>query len=491
MTTRNQLPDQITGLAILASRMTGRFAVTCLCAGLLLLVSSCNSGSGGQSGGSSETSTSSDSGTGDTGEETAGAGTERSFSLSLSKPEISLAEGVDAISVDLVVSRVGAHQGEIQLQAWVDGTELPELQTVFSESSLAPAVSDSRLWIQLELGMAPIQPQQRKLVIQASDGQKVSVQSLLLNIRPTSAPDVYLLIGQSNMEGYSEYQAAQKGAGGADQPHPRIRQLNVTGNDFQNFTGPADFENRERNVGWPAIVNAEDPLHVGYEPSIDGKSQDYIGPGLSFAKAALPDTTANIVLVPAAWAGSGFCDHTNGEKPYLAWNPFDTGKRELRGNALFKRAVYRTNQALQETGGVLRGILWHQGEADSSDQHCAEAYRQQLQTLARELRSQIQEDARGGAARGAGAPVPFVVGTMSRGRDSRGDYSGFDQWKSLVDTAHRGVEDNIPFSAWVNADDLVPPAYPCGNGSCIHFGSAAYRELGNRYYQQLQSVLLR
>ena len=80
---------------------------------------------------------------------------------------------------------------------------------------------------------------------------------------------------------------------------------------------------------------------------------------------------------------------------------------------------------LRETGGVLRGILWHQGGADSNDGACATRYAENLAQLVRRLRSEARVDARGPSARGGDAPVPFVVATQSRGDDERGRFSGF------------------------------------------------------------------
>ncbi|MBX2836885.1 MAG: sialate O-acetylesterase, partial [Gammaproteobacteria bacterium] len=109
--------------------------------------------------------------------------------------------------------------------------------------------------------------------------------------------------------------------------------------------------------------------------------------------------------------------------------------------------------------------------------------------LAQRLRSDANIDARGADARGDNAAIPFIVGTMSRGNDERGTFSDFSAEKQRVDDAHRNFPNLVPFAAVAIADDLVPPAYPCGQGSCIHFGAAAYRELGVRYYEALQSVI--
>ena len=72
---------------------------------------------------------------------------------------------------------------------------------------------------------------------------------------------------------------------------------------------------------------------------------------------------------------------------------------------------------LRDTGGIFRGMLWHQGEADSNTPVCAERYENNVIQLANRIRSEAFEDARGLGARGENAPVPFILGTMTRGAD--------------------------------------------------------------------------
>ena len=145
----------------------------------------------------------------------------------------------------------------------------------------------------------------------------------------------------------------------------------------------------------------------------------------------------------------------------------------------------RVNETLLETGGILRGIIWHQGE-DDSNASCAQFYEQNLITMVSEFRSRIIEDARGSEARGPAANIPFVVGTMSKGVDDQSDFSDFDQFKFTVDSVHRNVTSIIPFSEVVLTDDLVPNnGFQCGGGSCIHFGAMALREMGVRSYEAL------
>lgn len=136
------------------------------------------------------------------------------------------------------------------------------------------------------------------------------------------------------------------------------------------------------------------------------------------------------------------------------------------------------------------GYLWQ------ADDHCRWApgrlarrvQQGNLTKLTKRLRSDAILDPRGEGARGADAAIPFIVGTMSRGDDDRGMFSEFSPEKQRVDDAHRNIPNLVPFADTAVADDSVPPAYPCGQGSCIHFGAAAYRELDVRYFEALRRV---
>jgi len=277
------------------------------------------------------------------------------------------------------------------------------------------------------------------------------------------------------MEGFSEDFAKQALAGEPDEPVPAIMQLNVTANDAFSFASVGDFGNPDAQVGFPDFVVAEDPLHTSRDPSLPNKLGTRIGLGLSFAKQALQtDPNHRIILVPAAWSATGFCNTgdflaqatdapdfvAEGE---LGWNAFEQTDPVFGGTLLFDRAIVRANMSIQRSGGILRGILWHQGESDGDNGVCSQAYAGNLATLASELRTRIISDARGTSA-----------------------------LKSVVDNVHRnaGAQGLIPSYGVANLDDLVPSnGFPCGEGSCVHYGSQAYREMGVRYFQQLQNVL--
>ena len=107
-------------------------------------------------------------------------------------------------------------------------------------------------------------------------------------------------------------------------PHPRVRMLTI-------------------NNEW---AMATEPLHFD-KPTMVG-----VGPGLAFAKAmANADTNIVIGLIPCAVGGS----------PIEVW---DRGKfYEPTKTYPYDDALKKTKIALQN--GVLKGILWQQGESDS------------------------------------------------------------------------------------------------------------------------------
>ena len=300
----------------------------------------------------------------------------------------------------------------------------------------------------------------------------------------SAGPDIYLLLGQSNMVGRGNDVDANALAQGFDSTDESITQLNVTENLIYNTISLDAFLTTFTPLSPEHYVLADDPLHEPFEPTRQGKSGTEIGMGLSFAKAAVADNGRDVVLVPAAYAGTAFCANAQN----VGWNVDSLDNPVYANNWLYLRAVKRANLAIEETGGVLKGILWHQGESDSQSLACAQSYQANLQRLVQALRTNIVPDSRGDAFRGPSAPIPFVAGTMSRGVDARGDFSVFSATKGLVDSAHRTIGTYLDSAGFVNNDDLVPPAYPCGAQSCIHFGSVALREMGNRYYQELKRI---
>lgn len=220
---------------------------------------------------------------------------------------------------------------------------------------------------------------------------------------------LFLLVGQSNMAGRGKVEAEDK------QPFPRVLMLNQAGQ-------------------W---IPAVDPLHFD-------KSAAGVGVGKTFGKLiadANPDVT--IGLIPCAVGGS----------PIDSWKPgiFYKATNSHPWDDAIKRAK------LAQEKGVLKGMLWHQGESDCSTK-AAPAYAEKLQALVGAFRKELQAD------------VPFIVGQLGQFDDVP-----WDDNRKLVDQAHRELPKHVPQTAFVPSDGLKH------KGDKVHFDSAGLREFGKRY----------
>jgi hypothetical protein len=177
--------------------------------------------------------------------------------------------------------------------------------------------------------------------------------------------DFYLLIGQSNMAGRGKYQPGDA--------FPRGRAYVLNGEGVFVELQPYPFINHHSTIR---------------------KSAAQISPGYSFGLtllAAHPETPI------------GFVSNARGGTPIREW---------VKGTEYFNEAVRRTQQAVAQ-GGVLKGILWHQGETDfreilmrhpqEKEKYCEE-YMQTLRQFIADLRTELGAE-----------QVPFVAGQVNQG----------------------------------------------------------------------------
>ncbi|GAV70474.1 DUF303 domain-containing protein [Cephalotus follicularis] len=116
-------------------------------------------------------------------------------------------------------------------------------------------------------------------------------------------------------------------------------------------------------------VQAHEPLHA----DIDVAKINGVGPGLAFANAVLTkDPNFGVVgLVPCAIGGTNISE----------WE---------KGKFLYEQTVRRANVALQ-SGGVIRALLWYQGESDTVNKEDAELYKGRLEKFFMDLRGDLQD----------------------------------------------------------------------------------------------------
>jgi len=164
-----------------------------------------------------------------------------------------------------------------------------------------------------------------------------------------AAPDpnfhLYLLIGQSNMAGRGALDAE------STTPHPRVEMLS-------------------KDLTWKP---ATDPLHFD-------KPAAGVGPGLAFGKQmAEADPKVRIGLIPCAVGGTSID----------VWKP---GAEDIATKTHPDDDMLKRIQEAQKTG-VLKGIIWHQGESNRRDGLYGQKLTDLIALLRQELRDAAQQPA--------------------------------------------------------------------------------------------------
>ena len=221
--------------------------------------------------------------------------------------------------------------------------------------------------------------------------------------------ELYLLIGQSNMAGRGTL-------------------------DLQSQIVSDDILMLDKTNSW---VTAKDPVH--FDKPIAG-----VGPAISFAQSMLQNKkNIQIGLIPCAWGGS----------PIKVWQP----RSKYFDNFPYDEAVQRAKIAMQK--GVLKGILWHQGESDN-DPIKAQVYLEKLKTLVVNLRKDLN------------APnLPFVAGEI-----------GYFNKENYINEIINKLPIQLENTAVVSAQDLND------KGDHLHFDTFSARELGKRYANAMKKL---
>jgi len=231
---------------------------------------------------------------------------------------------------------------------------------------------------------------------------------VLLVVSAVSAADaeprhIYLLIGQSNMAGRAAFTKAEA------EPIARCSLL-------------------DREGKW---TPAKNPLNI-YSTIRKGAGMQKMNPGYMFARTMLEKNKAiSIGLVVNAKGGTSI-------------------KSWAKGTKFYKDAVKRTKLA-QKTG-VLKGVLWHQGESDSKDAK----YLDKLKALIADLRKDL------------GQPdLPFVAGQVNK--------------VPLINDQISKLPKAVEHTGFTSSEGLT-----CKDR--WHFDSKSMRLLGKRYAEAMLKI---
>lgn len=224
---------------------------------------------------------------------------------------------------------------------------------------------------------------------------------------------LYLLVGQSNMAGRGKVDSASKIVDSA------ILAL-------------------DSNGMW---TYATDPIHFD-------KRSAGVGPGISFAHATLEkenNPNIRIGLIPCAVGGTSI-------------NWWFAGKQDPVTKAFpYDDAIRRAKVAMKS--GVLKGIIWHQGEADNSEVRAAE-HSEKLARLVQNFRNDLS------------GFYPFVVGEIGHFKPAL-----------PINDVLNNTPNFIPYSAVVSAEGLKD------GGDKTHFNTSSARLLGQRYADAMRKLI--
>ena len=246
--------------------------------------------------------------------------------------------------------------------------------------------------------------------------------------------DLFLLMGQSNMQGTGKLPAEQT-------LNPRIVMMHI------------------KNHLWYV---AQHPLHFNGDPvTMQGGQERGVGPGLAFAEAIVarePDVMVG--LIPCALGGSKISMWLKGN-----------------GKSLYDLATQRARLALEQgPAGVtrLRGALWLQGESNSTETGFR-MYEENFLKVVDNLRADLRQP-----------ELPFIACTIgsfiAEKSVKRHVTKPEDQWNhwSDINDVFLKLPSMRAHTACVDARDLKDGHI----GDYVHYNSEAQAMIGQRFTEK-------
>jgi len=234
---------------------------------------------------------------------------------------------------------------------------------------------------------------------------------------------VFVLYGQSNMAGGIKERFGGTLTEEEKTPTPHILQVRF-------------HPRRFRGEGWFPAVH---PLHI-----IPGRPRSF-GLGLPFAKEYLKrNPGVTVGLLPCAYGGKRM----------------DLLKE---GSGLYNAVIAKCKFA--QESGVIKGVLWHQGESDAFNEERCKVYEGRLHQMIAALRRDI------------GVPdLPFISGEISIKNYPK---------DNPVQVANRALPEKVKHTGWVRTDDLTF----CDGKKQVHFDRKSLITMARRYCEEYMRIV--
>lgn len=138
-----------------------------------------------------------------------------------------------------------------------------------------------------------------------------------------------------------------------------------------------------------------------------------------------------------------------------------------KGEVLFDNAIFNAKLAMRTS--TLKGILWHQGEADCGENNYP-CYLQRLEKVMSDFRKEL------------GANLPIIVGGLGEFLKDCPSSQNLKNYHFINDALINFVN-KTPFSAYASSKGLT------SNSDVLHFNTNSVNELGKRYFEAYESLI--
>jgi len=130
---------------------------------------------------------------------------------------------------------------------------------------------------------------------------------------------------------------------------------------------------------------------------------------------------------------------------------------------------------VNQTGCIVKGILWHQGESDTVSDTLTNTYESKLIKLISDIRADIGDP-----------KLPFVLGNLAEFYGNYVDHSHPDRVARIekVKQILRSIPSKVPYTCFVESTGCSSP-----DKYNVHFDRKSYILLGKRYAKAIKKIL--
>ena len=297
---------------------------------------------------------------------------------------------------------------------------------------------------------------------------------------------VFILAGQSNMEGHGMITAQPKHNGGQGALEFLVKNP-ATSNRFATLVDTLGNW-RKRDDVWISYLDRKGPLCAGY-----GARPNMIGPELGFGWVMGDALDAPVLLIKCAWGGKSlavdFRPPSAGKPPYslgvktdaaIAQDPAIIGKYYRETLFLTRAALANIKELVPGSDGryMLAGFGWHQGWNDRINEKFNAEYETNLVHFIHDIRKDL------------GAPnLPFVIAETGMTGPSEKNPRALSLMKAQAAAAAR--PEFLGNVAFVSTRNFWRPTEQSPTNQGYHWNSNAetYYLIGEAMGQAMQGLI--